>query len=65
MTYDSTFQVRWADLDPNFHLKNTAYSEYATQTRFAFLDDNGVGMAFLLKSTPNTPIENNTALRRT
>lgn len=35
------FEVRWADLDANRHLKNTAYSEMATHTRFSFLAGHG------------------------
>jgi acyl-CoA thioester hydrolase len=35
------FEVRWADLDANRHLSNTAFLEYATHTRFAFLAEHG------------------------
>jgi len=35
------FQVRWADLDPNGHLRHTAYMDYAAQARVAFLNDFG------------------------
>jgi acyl-CoA thioester hydrolase len=31
------FQVTWADLDSNAHLKNTGYLDYAAQARFLFL----------------------------
>ena len=41
MEYSKIFEVRWADLDPNFHLKNTAYGEYATHVRFSFLSEKG------------------------
>lgn len=36
-----SFQVAWADLDANNHLKNTGYLDYAAQTRFRFLADHG------------------------
>lgn len=39
--YKKTFDVCWADLDPNFHVRHTAYNDYAAQVRFAFLTDNG------------------------
>ncbi len=39
--YKKTFAVIWADLDPNFHVRHTAYNDYAAQVRFAFLNDNG------------------------
>jgi acyl-CoA thioester hydrolase len=39
------FQVRWADLDMNRHMRNTAYSEYAIDVRIAFLEAHGFPMA--------------------
>jgi acyl-CoA thioester hydrolase len=39
------FQVRWADLDMNRHMRNTAYSEYATDVRVSFLEEHGFGFA--------------------
>lgn len=50
MTYEKNYQVRWADLDPNAHMKSVAYLEYATHTRFAFLNDKGFGIAYLRKA---------------
>ncbi|MGE4232850.1 MAG: acyl-CoA thioesterase [Bacteriovoracia bacterium] len=41
MEYSKEFEVRWADLDPNWHLKNTAYEDYAAHVRFSFLNENG------------------------
>ncbi|MGH8397026.1 MAG: acyl-CoA thioesterase [Gammaproteobacteria bacterium] len=35
------FSVRWADLDPNGHLRHTAYMDYAAQARVGFLNDYG------------------------
>ncbi len=35
------FRVRWADLDPNGHLRHTAYMDYAAQARVALLHDYG------------------------
>ncbi len=35
------FEVRWADLDGNRHLRNTAFSEYASHTRFQLLAVHG------------------------
>jgi acyl-CoA thioester hydrolase len=42
-TYSKSFEVRWADLDVNRHLRNTAYSEYATHVRVSFLEEHGFG----------------------
>ncbi|MWV16028.1 thioesterase [Pseudomonas sp. L-22-4S-12] len=35
------FQVTWADLDSNAHLKNSRYLDYAAQARFLFLASAG------------------------
>lgn len=39
--YNKTFSVLWADLDPNFHMRHTAYNDYAAQVRLAFLSEHG------------------------
>lgn len=41
--YAKTFVVRWADCDANAHMRNTAYSEYGTDVRIAFLAEHGFG----------------------
>jgi acyl-CoA thioester hydrolase len=43
------FQVRWADLDPNGHLRHTAYMDYAAQARVGFLNDFGFTLERLQK----------------
>ncbi|MCP4204821.1 MAG: acyl-CoA thioesterase [bacterium] len=43
--FAQTFHVRWADLDPNRHMRNTAYLDYATEVRFAYLAENGFPQA--------------------
>ena len=35
------YEVLWADLDANQHLRNTRYLDYAAQTRFRFLEAHG------------------------
>ena len=35
------FEVRWADLDPNGHLRHTAYMDCAAQARVGFLHERG------------------------
>lgn len=41
ISFRSSFEVRWADLDPNRHLRHTAYMDYATHVRFAYLAGHG------------------------
>lgn len=39
--YIQSFDLRWNDLDANRHLANTAYLEFATETRIRFLREQG------------------------
>lgn len=40
-SFSRSFTVRWADCDVNAHMRNTAYSEYGTDVRMAFLEHAG------------------------
>ncbi len=35
--FEQQIVVRWQDIDANRHLRNTAYSEFATDTRFRYV----------------------------
>lgn len=39
--YLNSFQVIWADIDANRHLRHTAYNDYAAQVRVNFFADQG------------------------
>ncbi|ABS28534.1 thioesterase family protein [Anaeromyxobacter sp. Fw109-5] len=41
--FTQTFTVRWGDCDMNGHVRNTMYSEYAIETRMAYLTEHGFG----------------------
>ena len=41
--YSKQFDVIWANMDPNRHMRHTAYNDYAAQVRVAFMEDNGLG----------------------
>lgn len=45
--FECQFEVRWGDLDGNRHVRNTAFSEYATHTRFRLLAAHGFNQAEL------------------
>jgi acyl-CoA thioesterase FadM len=45
--FECRFEVRWSDLDGNRHVRNTAFSEYATHTRFRLLAAHGFDQARL------------------
>jgi acyl-CoA thioester hydrolase len=42
INYSKSFEVIWADMDPNRHMRHTAYNDYAAQVRVAFMADNGL-----------------------
>ncbi|MBC7449668.1 MAG: thioesterase family protein [Hymenobacteraceae bacterium] len=39
-----SFHFRWADLDPNGHVRHSVYADIAAQTRVAFLGAAGFGL---------------------
>ncbi|HVR95150.1 MAG TPA: thioesterase family protein [Thermoanaerobaculia bacterium] len=42
--FTKTFYVRWADLDSNGHMKNTAYLDVCVDARMMFFAENGFSM---------------------
>lgn len=48
--YRQTFKIRWSDCDANGHMKNTAYSEYGTETRISYLASLGWTFASFTQS---------------
>lgn len=47
--YFKEFDIRWSDLDPNWHLANSAYISFMSHTRMSFLMENGFGKEALIK----------------
>ena len=37
------FEVRWADLDPNRHLRHTAYNDFGSHVRVRFFSEHEFG----------------------
>ncbi|WP_276481193.1 acyl-CoA thioesterase [Paraflavitalea pollutisoli] len=46
-SYIKPVEVRWSDLDPNFHLRHSVYYDYGAYCRIAFLDAHGLTAAFM------------------
>lgn len=40
-SYSQPVILRWSDLDPNFHLRHSAYYDFAAWVRICFLTDQG------------------------
>jgi acyl-CoA thioester hydrolase len=38
-------QIRWADLDPNFHLRHSVYYDYGAYCRIGFFEEFGLSNA--------------------
>ena len=42
MNYIKQVEIRWSDLDPNFHVKHSSYYDFGAYCRVAFLADNNI-----------------------
>jgi acyl-CoA thioester hydrolase len=40
-TYSKSVEIRWSDLDPNFHLRHSVYYDWGAYVRVCFLSDHG------------------------
>ena len=40
--YEKKIAIRWADLDPNFHLRHSVYYDYGAFVRFSYFHDYGL-----------------------
>lgn len=47
--YTKQFEIRWSDVDANRHLRNSAYIDYMSHTRLAFMMENGINQKHLAK----------------
>jgi acyl-CoA thioester hydrolase len=42
MKYLKRVEIRWSDLDPNFHLRHSSYYDFGAYCRISFLFENGI-----------------------
>jgi acyl-CoA thioester hydrolase len=42
MSYMKQVEIRWSDLDPNFHVRHSAYYDFGAYCRLAFLNEHGI-----------------------
>jgi acyl-CoA thioester hydrolase len=47
--YTKSIQIRWADLDPNFHLRHSVYYDYGAYCRVSFLEEHGLNTLTMQK----------------
>lgn len=48
--YKQKIIVRWADLDPNGHVRHSVYYDYGAQARIAYLQQEGFGLDWMKKN---------------
>lgn len=46
-TYTKKIEVRWADLDPNFHVLHSKYYDYGAFSRMSFITEHGLTPAWM------------------
>ena len=49
MAYRKPFTIRWSECDLNGHVRNTAYSEFAIETRLGYLAEQGFTYAWMVE----------------
>ena len=45
--YIKPLEIRWADLDPNFHMRHSVYYDYGAYCRVSFLEEHGLPVAIM------------------
>lgn len=49
MSFKVIFKTRWADFEPNNHMRHTAYNDYAAESRVRFFNEHGLSLSELHK----------------
>ena len=47
--YEKQIEIRWSDLDPNYHLRHSVYYDYGAYSRVSFLTENGITPEIMLQ----------------
>jgi len=43
--YFKQIEIRWSDLDPNFHLRHSAYYDFGGYCRISFMNEHQLGLS--------------------
>jgi acyl-CoA thioester hydrolase len=49
MAYSKNIEIRWSDLDPNFHLRHSVYYDFGAYCRISFLNESGITPAVMIQ----------------
>ncbi|MEO7767568.1 MAG: acyl-CoA thioesterase [Ferruginibacter sp.] len=47
--YQKRLEIRWSDLDPNYHLRHSIYYDYGAYSRISFLNESGITSEMMLQ----------------
>jgi len=47
--YKKKAEIRWSDLDPNFHLRHSVYYDWGAFVRMSFLTEHGLTAAVMMQ----------------
>ena len=47
--YTKPVEIRWSDLDPNFHVRHSVYYDFGAYIRMCFLTENGLDTPVLIQ----------------
>lgn len=47
--FQKDIEIRWSDLDPNFHIRHSVYYDMGAYCRMAFLDEQGITAMEMLR----------------
>lgn len=53
--YSKRAEIRWSDIDPNFHLRHSAYYDFGAFVRISFMTENGL-TPFIMQQEKTGPI---------
>src|SRR3954463_4117246 len=48
-SYVKPVEIRWSDLDPNFHVRHSVYYDFGAFVRMSFLTEKGLGPHVMLQ----------------
>ncbi len=48
-SYSKAVEIRWSDLDPNFHLRHSVYYDFGAYVRVCSFTENGLDPAMLVQ----------------
>jgi acyl-CoA thioester hydrolase len=49
-SYSKLVEIRWSDLDPNFHVRHSVYYDFGAYVRMSFLAEYGLPAAVLIQN---------------